>query len=109
MIRRLVWLALLVIVLAAVVGAGVLWMRTTSPYKGYPGEEQYVEVPAGSGPAAIGRRLVEAGVVRDRLTWRAGLLLTGAARDLKAGEYRFAEPLSVRDVIVKLAKGDVHL
>ena len=109
MIRRLVWLTLFLLLLMAVVVGAALWGRVTSPYKGYTASEQFVEVPAGSGPAAIGRRLVEAGVVRDRLTWRVGLTLSGAARDLKAGEYRFTEPLSVRDVIAKLAKGEVYL
>ena len=108
MIRRLAWLAAAVVLLVAL-AAGVLWTRTASPYKGYDASEQFVEVPPGIGPAAIGRRLVDAGVVRDRLTWRAALLLTGAARDLKAGEYRFTGPMSAREVVAKLAKGDVDL
>ena len=108
MIRRLLWLALFVI-LILVVAAGVLLYRTSLPYKGYAGPEQFVEVPPGSGPAAIGRRLVEAGIVRDRLTWRAAVMTSGAARQLKAGEYRFTEAISARDVIATLAKGAVYL
>lgn len=108
MIKRLAWLTAAVLLLLAA-AAVFLWMRTASPYKGYDAPEQFVEVPAGSGPAQIGRRLVEAGVVRDRLTWRAALLATGAARDLKAGEYRFSEPMSAREVIGRLSKGEVYL
>jgi UPF0755 protein len=108
MIKRLLWLAagVLMIALAA---AAWLWVRTSSPYKGYEAAEQFVDIAPGSGPAAIGRRLVDAGVVRDRLTWRAALTLSGAARDLKAGEYRFSEPLSARDVVAKLSRGDVSV
>src|SRR4030095_13289187 len=57
---------------------------------------------------AIGRRLVEAGVVRDELTFRVALLLSGRARDLKAGEYRFDQPLTAVEVIDRIAKGDVY-
>jgi len=107
--RRLAWLAAAVLLLA-VAAASVLWVRTTGPYKGYAGAEQVVEVPPGAGPAAIGRRLVEAGVVRDPLTWRIAVALGGdAARRLKAGEYRFTEPLSARAVVEKLVKGEVDL
>ena len=65
MIRRVLWLSIFLL-LILIVAAAVLWTRTTSPYKGYSAAEQFVEVPAGSGPVAIGRRLVEAGVVRDQ-------------------------------------------
>ena len=63
--------------------------RIREPFKGYAAAEQFVELPSGSSPPAIGERLVAAGVVRDPLTFRAALLFTGRARELKAGEYRF--------------------
>ncbi|HXE79549.1 MAG TPA: endolytic transglycosylase MltG [Vicinamibacterales bacterium] len=107
--RRLAWLAAAVVVVA-VAGTAIFWVRTMGPYKGYAGSEQIVEIPPGSGPAAIGRRLVEAGVVRDQLTWRLTLALAGgAARSLKAGEYRFVEPMTPRAVVQKLVKGEVDL
>ena len=109
MIRRLAWLAAAGLVVA-VAAAGIFWVRAMGPYQGYAGSEQLVEIPPGSGPAAIGRRLVEAGVVRDRLTWRLAVALGGdAARNLKAGEYRFTEPLTPRAVVDKLVRGEVDL
>jgi len=109
MIRRLAWLAAAALVIAVAAG-GVLWVRAMGPYKGYAGSEQIVEIPPGSGPAAIGRRLVDAGVVRDQLTWRIAVTLGGDdARRLKAGEYRFTEPLAPRAVIDKLVRGEVDL
>jgi UPF0755 protein len=104
-------LALVVLALLAVAAAavGYLHWRVSVPFRGYSGSELFVEVPTGAGPAAIGRRLVEAGVVRDRLTWRIAVLESGAARGLKAGEYRFSEPQSPREVIARLARGDVYL
>jgi UPF0755 protein len=106
--RRLALVGLLLI--AAVVAAGAyLYWQAGMPYRGYSAPEQFVEVPAGAGPAAIGRRLVDAGVIHDRLTWRVALLESGAARALKAGEYRFSEPQSPREVIARLKRGDVYL
>ena len=72
------------------------------------GAEVFVDIPSGSGPARIGERLVEAGVVRDPTIFRAALLVSGRARALKAGEYRFTEPMHALDVIDKIARGDVY-
>jgi UPF0755 protein len=46
--------------------------------------------------------------VRDAETFRLALWLSGRARDLKAGEYRFDRPLSPMDVIDHIARGDVY-
>ena len=47
-------------------------------------------------------------MVRDALTFRAAVWLSGRARDLKAGEYRFDQAMSAADVVDKLARGDVY-
>ena len=69
----------------------------------------FVEVPSGSGVNAIGRRLVEAGVLRSSSAFRLGMWMDADGRTLKAGEYRFAGPLRPSDVIERLARGDVYL
>jgi UPF0755 protein len=97
-------------VLAVVTVAGLFTLRYLGePFKGYPGDEVFVEVPAGSGVAAIGRRLVDAGVVRNSAEFRLAMRLHGGDRTLKAGEYRFSGPLRPSEVIDKLARGDVYL
>jgi UPF0755 protein len=98
------------LVLVGAAGYAVwLLLGAEKPYKGYSGAEQFVEIPAGAGPAAIGRRLTEAGVVRDELSFRVALWWTGQARRLQAGEYRFDRAMSAREVIDKLARGEVFL
>ena len=82
--------------------------RIQQPYKGFSEPERFVEIPSGTGAAEIRRRLVEAGVVSDELAFRAALMWTGQSRALKAGEYRFDRPMSVVDVVEKLARGDVY-
>lgn len=97
-------------VLLGLAAAGAWFLaRLNAPYKGYDAAEQFVEVPQGASPAAIGRRLVAAGVVRDAVTFRYELLRSGAGRRLQAGEYRFDRPMRVREVVAKLARGDVYL
>lgn len=96
-------------VLAVAVAAVWLFLRSERPYKGYDGPEQFVEIPSGAGPEAIGRRMAEAGVVRDELSFRVALWRSGQARRLKAGEYRFDRAMSPREVIARLARGDVYL
>jgi UPF0755 protein len=78
------------------------------PYQDGRAAERIVLVPMGTGTLAIGRRLVEAGVVRDEPTFRAAVWWTGRSRDLKAGEYLFDRPMAAIDVVLKIARGDVY-
>ena len=104
MMRRFV---LLVIVAGAIAAGG--WWYLSQPFKGYEADEQFVEILPGDGQRVIARKLVEAGVVRDEWSFRAALWQSGAARRLKAGEYRFDQPLRVRQVVDTLARGAVYL
>jgi UPF0755 protein len=83
---------------------GIEW-----PFRGYTSDEQFVDIPPGLGTRAIGARLVAAGIVRDSLTFRAALWRSGRNTRLKAGEYRFAEPISPLAVIDRLNRGDVFV
>jgi UPF0755 protein len=106
--RRLV----LILVLLASAMAGVVWevvdRRTSESYRGFSGAEQFVDIPAGASAPAIGRRLVEAGVVRDEWTFRVGLWRTGEATRLRAGEYRFDRAMTVLEVLDTIQRGDVY-
>jgi UPF0755 protein len=95
---------------AAVVGA-LAWLdaREGEPYRGYPDSERVVIIAPGSGSGSIGRTLVAAGVVRDSRLFRSAVWRSGSGRRLQAGEYRFTRPMTVREVIDKLARGDVVL
>ncbi len=104
----------IVLIVFAAVAAG-LWagwrqyVRLDAPFRGYTAAEQFVEVPSGLGTKAIGKLLVDAGVVPDATTWRLAVWKSGQATALKAGEYRFSEALAPAEVIAKLARGDVYL
>lgn len=102
-------LFIVVLLLAAGAGAFVLYTRVDQPYRGYDVDAQEVDIAPGSGTRAIGDALISAGIVRDPLTYRLAVWLSGDARRLKAGEYRFDRPMTAREVVDKIAKGDVDL
>jgi UPF0755 protein len=102
-------LACVVVGAAAAAIGGLAWTRIHEPYKGFAGDEQFIEIPPGSGSAEIRRRLVDGGVVRDEMALRTALWLSGAARRLKAGEYRFDRALTPLEVVDKLERGEVYL
>ena len=102
-------LTLLVLLALAGIGGFVVYSRVDEVYRGYDGAFGEVVIPAGASPRAIGDRLVAAGVVRDTLTFRIALVLTGEARRLKAGEFRFDRPMTPREVIDKIARGEFDL
>lgn len=107
-VRRL----LVLTVLLAAAAAGAAWeidRRLGGSHKGFEGAEVFVDIPPGTGGRAIGRRLAEAGVVRDEWTFRLAVWRYGAGRALKAGEYRFTEAATPRQVIDRLARGDVFM
>jgi UPF0755 protein len=106
--RRAAIVLFLLLCVAAAAG-WLFYQRFNQPYQGYDAPEQFVELHPGDGTQAIGRTLVEAGVVRDRNSFRAALWVTGAARKLKAGEYRFDRPMTATEVVERIARGDVYL
>lgn len=107
--KRLAAVALALIVVGTL--AAGLWMfkGVERPYKGYAEAEQFIDIPQGSGSASMGRRLADAGVVRDAETFRLAVWLRGAGQRLQAGEYRFDAPMSAVSVVDKIARGDVFL
>ena len=106
-LRTIALLTLLAVVVLGAAGAAI-YMRTGQPYRGYQGPEQFVDIPPGSSTKTIGDRLVAAGVVRDLPTYRLSMVLSGQARGLKAGEYRFDQPMTPLEVLGKIARGDVY-
>jgi UPF0755 protein len=105
------FLAIVIVLVLAAAGAAAAWvyLGVRQPYRGYTGAEQFVDIKSGTGTRAIGQHLVDAGIVRDQLTFRMALWLSGRAARLKAGEYRFTDPATPGEVIGKLARGEVFV
>ncbi len=103
-------LLLVTIVLAGVCAGAAWWAQRMlqTPYRGFPGDEVFVEIPAGTGVAGIADRLARAGVVPHALIFRAAARVANADRRLQAGEYRFADAAAPRDIVDRLERGDVY-
>ena len=106
--KRAFLLLVVLAILGAAGAAGLMYTRLNEPFKGYDAAEQFVTIEPGSGSRTIARRLIDSGVVRDDLTFRAALWRTGRARSLQAGEFRFDRPMTAVEVIEKIASGGVH-
>ena len=110
--KKLLASVVVVVMLAgglAAFGAKRLYDRADEPYRGYDGDEVFVDIRPGMSTPGIGRELAAAGVVRDETTFRLALWRSGRDRGLQAGEYRFASPLSAVAVVEAIADGRVHL
>jgi peptidoglycan lytic transglycosylase G len=108
------WAALFTLVLLAgalAIGlaARVMYSRVHAPFRAFEAPEQFVEIPQGAGSRVIGDRLVAAGVVQDRWTFRLALWLSGEGRRLQAGEYRFDRPATPLEIVDRIARGDVFV
>jgi UPF0755 protein len=104
--------ALALFVLFSAVGAGLLAYRAYTlalePYRGYHEDEAFFTVERGATGTRIGEALEEQGIIRDRRLFLLALRFRSDGKQLQAGEYRFAEPLSTFDVLQKLLSGDTY-
>ena len=76
---------ILIFVIVILVGVPVFfgtlgWVRITEPYRGFRVRNSSSTFLPGRSTAEIGRRLAEAGVVPDQLTFRAAVWQAGAER-----------------------------
>jgi UPF0755 protein len=106
-VKRLFFLLLVSAVLA---GGLLFWgrQRMQTPYRGFAGDEVFVEIEPGMGVGAIANRLAAAGVIPDRWTFRFAARLGGDDRSLQAGEYRFAEAATPQQVLGKIRAGETY-
>jgi UPF0755 protein len=94
-----------VLVAGAAVALRFLWSR---PYSTTPGAEKFVVIPRGTSSYETAHLLERHGVVRHWAMFLAYLKLARPRSPLLAGEYRFAEPLSVIQVADKLIRGLIY-
>lgn len=97
--------ALLLVTLTALL-AGWLYIETETAYYGASSEETFVEISRGMNADSAARILEQSGIVRHRIPLIVYLRVTGNAERIKAGEYRFAEPASPRQIAGRLVEGD---
>jgi UPF0755 protein len=107
-VRRL-WVLFILFLMTSAVVSWWFHVEMTTPYYGSAAREIFVEVPRGAGTGAIARMLADAGIVHHRLPFVAYLRWIGAAKRLKAGEYRFHSPATPGQIAERLIRGDTYV
>ena len=104
------FLLLLAVLLALAAGAFALWMRgeVNRPVE-HASADRIITIEPGTGAAAVIAKLSEAGIVRHSIPLRLYLRLTGRSGGLRAGDYKFASPISPMQAIEKIRRGEVFV
>lgn len=103
---------LLVLICLLLVGGGVFaaWVyRDLRTPIAHQKSGQYVEIPPGSSPSFVVRKLTAEGIIKHEWPLTLYLKLTGKGSTLKAGEYDFPSPISPMGVLAKVQRGERRL
>jgi len=106
---RRILLAILILLLAIPVGCAVWLYREMRAPASHSMANEYIEIPKRSTPEAIANKLIAEGVLRSKWPFLLYVKLTGSAKLIKAGEYRFPSPITPLGVLKKLEEGEQRL
>lgn len=106
--KRLILLFLVVLLLAGGASAAWVYSELRRPIT-HNKSGQYVEIPRGSSPASILKKLADEGIIKHEWPLKVYLKATGRGSSLKAGEYDFPSPVSPLSVLAKLQTGQRRL
>lgn len=109
MTGKRILLVTIFLVLLGAGGAGVWMYRYLHTPATHTRSGQYIEIPKGSSPASVIRKLSEAGVIKHEWPVLAYLKMTGLGQRFKAGEYDFPSPIAPTAVLAKLQTGERRL
>jgi UPF0755 protein len=89
--------------------AALIWLGSElrTPYYNAREPETYVDISRGMNTNQIAYLLAESGILHSRLPFIAYLRYTGMSRRIQAGEYRFAQAATPKEVAQRLIRGDV--
>jgi UPF0755 protein len=99
---------LILVFVLLIAGAGYTYVALFQPYRGFPADGVYVDIPHGASQRTIARMLAENGVIRSRYAFEA-LCRERNGHTLEAGEYFFDRPVTSFEVFDALANGRVYV
>jgi len=70
---------------------------------------QYIEIPKGSSPAAVVKKLASEGIIKHEWPLMLYLKSSGKGSTLRAGEYDFPSPISPLNVLARIQRGQQRL
>ena len=106
--KRLIILIIAVLLLAGGASGAWFYSELRQPIS-HNKSGQYIEIPRGSSPSAIVKKLADEGVLKSEWPLKLYLRATGRGSTLKAGEYDFPSPVSPMGVLAKLQQGQRRL
>jgi UPF0755 protein len=108
--RILIAIAVILIIIVTVTAAFSFWLyRELHGPVAHGKANDYIEIPRRSTPEGIANTLVADGVIRRTWPLLFYIKLTGSAKLIKAGDYRFPSPISALGVLKKLEEGEQRL
>lgn len=103
-------LLLIALILVATPSAFAFWLyREMHQAVSHNKANDYIEIPRRSTPEAIANKLLSEGVIQKTWPLLLYIKLTGSAKIIKAGEYRFPSPITPLGVLKKLEEGEQRL
>lgn len=96
-------------VLAGLGGFSIYFYRELHSPTAHTKANDYIEIPRRSTPEAIASKLLNEGVIRRTWPLLLYIKITGSAKLIKAGEYRFPSPITPLGVLKKLEEGEQRL
>ena len=103
---------LLIVAAVLLLGLGVsslyLYRELHTP-NAHAKANDYIEIPRRSTPEAIANKLLSEGVISRTWPLLFYIRITGSAKLIKAGEYRFPSPITPLGVLKKLEEGEQRL
>ena len=105
LLSTLIGIAFLV---AGLIAAGI-WVRgeLQTPFYGASSPEVFITIPRGASTREIADILTAQGVLHTQLPFRLYLRLTKSERRIQAGEFRFSQPATPKQIAQRLIRGDV--
>jgi peptidoglycan lytic transglycosylase G len=102
-------IAFLLLILVLIVGGLGWYVRHEWTVAGSAATGGIVEIPHGLGTRGVVRLLEEQKVIPDSYAALAYIFYSGARNKLQAGEYLIDHPMTIPEIIGKLASGAVYL
>lgn len=106
--KKILILVLAVLLLAGAASGAWIYLDLRKPVA-HNKSGQYIEIPKGSSPSAVIKKLTAEGVLTHEWPLKLYLKGTGKGSTLKAGEYDFPSPISPLSVLAKLQQGQRRL
>lgn len=101
--------AIIIVLLVIGSAAAGMWVQSelNRPYYGSKQSEVFVEIPRGANASQAAGLLLKAGILKYRLPFKLYLRYSNLGRSIQAGEYRFSEAATPKQIVQRMIKGDV--